>query len=90
MVVKDAAVDGAEDVQCRSILARSGPAVDPMILRRHGFETQSVDEVLVHRFPDLQRARPAVKMINIFMISILLIGTCDTKADEILFLKSRI
>ncbi len=27
-------------------------------------------------------------MINIFMISILLIGTCDTKADEMLFLKS--
>jgi uncharacterized protein (UPF0261 family) len=27
-------------------------------------------------------------MINIFMISILLIGTCDTKADEIHFLKS--
>jgi hypothetical protein len=41
----------------------------------------------VHRIPDLQRVRLTVKMINIFMISILLIGACETTAGEIHYLK---
>jgi hypothetical protein len=48
-----------------------------------GVYAQAIDENVVHRIPDLQRARPTVKIINIFMISILPIGTCETRADEI-------
>jgi hypothetical protein len=39
---------------------------------QHGVDAPAIDEHLAHRIPDLQRVRLAVKMIEIFMISILL------------------